>query len=84
MIIWSVGNENADTDARLEFMKKLAVKAKSIDPSRLVTAACLVNHEKIRIEDRLTQYLDVIGLNEYYGWYKPNFWVETQTRTNRW
>jgi beta-glucuronidase len=73
VIIWSVGNENADTDARLEFMKKLAGKAKSIDPSRLVTAACLVNHEKIRIEDRLTQYLDVIGLNEYYGWYKPNF-----------
>jgi beta-glucuronidase len=73
VIIWSVGNENADTDARLEFMKKLAGKAKSIDPSRLVTAACLVNHEKIRIEDRLTRYLDVIGLNEYYGWYKPNF-----------
>jgi beta-glucuronidase len=73
VIIWSVGNENADTDARLEFMKKLAGKAKSLDPSRLVTAACLVNHEKIRIEDRLTEYLDVIGLNEYYGWYRPNF-----------
>jgi len=73
VIIWSVGNENADTDARLEFMKNLAGKVKSIDPSRLVTAACLVNHEKVRIEDRLTKYLDVIGLNEYYGWYKPNF-----------
>lgn len=73
VIIWSVGNENADTDERLEFMKNLACKAKSLDPTRLVTAACLVNHEKIRIEDRLSEHLDIIGLNEYYGWYKPNF-----------
>lgn len=72
VILWSVGNENADTDERLEFMKNLALKAKAMDPSRLVTAACLVNHEKVRIEDRLSGYLDVIGLNEYYGWYNPN------------
>jgi len=72
VIIWAVGNENADTDERLRFMKNLALKAKAVDSSRLVTAACLVNHEKIRIEDRLSEYLDVIGLNEYYGWYKPN------------
>jgi beta-glucuronidase len=26
----------------------------------------------VRIEDRLAAYLDVIGLNEYYGWYNPN------------
>lgn len=72
VIIWSVGNENADTDDRLRFMKNLASKARTVDPARLVTAACLVNHEKIRIEDRLTEYLDVIGVNEYYGWYNPN------------
>ncbi|MBN2532895.1 MAG: hypothetical protein JXB88_08390 [Spirochaetales bacterium] len=73
VIIWSVGNENADTDERLGFMGRLARKAKSVDPARLVSAACLVNHEKIRIEDRLTAFLDVIGLNEYYGWYKTRF-----------
>lgn len=72
VIIWAVGNENADTDDRLRFMKNLALKARAVDSTRLVTAACLVNHEKIRIEDRLSEYLDVIGLNEYYGWYKPN------------
>ena len=72
VIIWAVGNENADTDERLRFMKDLALKARTMDPSRLVTAACLVNHEKIRIEDRLSEHLDVIGLNEYYGWYRPN------------
>ncbi|PIE31323.1 glycoside hydrolase family 2 [candidate division KSB3 bacterium] len=73
VIIWSVGNENADTDARLKFMGNLARVAKEYDPTRLVSAACLVNHQKIRIEDRLANHLDVIGLNEYYGWYSPNF-----------
>jgi beta-glucuronidase len=73
VIIWSVGNENADSDDRLTFMSNLAKTAKIWDPSRLVSAACLVNHKKIKIEDRLTEYLDVIGLNEYYGWYYPDF-----------
>ena len=73
VIIWAVGNENADTDERLEFMSRLAKTAKGMDGTRLVTAACLVNHAKNRIEDRLTDYLDIIGLNEYYGWYKTDF-----------
>jgi len=73
VIIWSVGNENADTDARLKFMSDLAQTAKQFDPSRLVSAACLVNREKVKIEDRLAEVLDIIGLNEYYGWYEPNY-----------
>jgi beta-glucuronidase len=73
VIIWSVGNENADTDARFRFMSSLAAKAKEMDPSRLVSAACLVNHVKLRIEDRLAGCLDIIGLNEYFGWYEPDF-----------
>lgn len=69
VIIWSVGNENSDTDDRLEFMGSLAECARKIDPTRLVSAACLVNFEKNAIEDRLEQYLDIIGVNEYCGWY---------------
>jgi len=53
VILWSVGNENADTDARLAFMAALAETARTEDPTRLVTAACLMNHEARRIEDRL-------------------------------
>jgi beta-glucuronidase len=68
-----VGNENADTDARLSFMSGLADKTRELDGSRLVSAACLVNHEKLRIEDRLAEKLDIFGLNEYYGWYEPEF-----------
>jgi len=73
VILWSMGNENADTDPRLVFMSKLAQKAKAIDDSRLVSAACLVDHGKLQIRDRLADYLDVIGINEYYGWYDPDF-----------
>lgn len=73
VIIWSVGNENADTDARLSFMSRLARAAKAADPTRLVSAACLVNEKKLKIEDRLAEYLDLIGLNEYFGWYRPDF-----------
>lgn len=73
VIVWSVGNENADTDDRLEFMSNLAKTAHKLDKSRLVSAACLVDHGKNRIDDRLAEYLDVIGINEYYGWYDPEF-----------
>ncbi|MDR2547489.1 MAG: beta galactosidase jelly roll domain-containing protein [Lachnospiraceae bacterium] len=73
VIIWSVGNENVDNDSRLSFMSRLVTKAKALDPTRLVSAACLVNSEKLLIDDRLAAYLDIIGINEYYGWYEPDF-----------
>ncbi len=73
VIIWGVGNENADTDARLAFMADLAATAKRLDPSRLTSAACLINRENFTIDDRLARHLDVIGLNEYFGWYEPDF-----------
>jgi beta-glucuronidase len=73
VIIWSVGNENADTDARLNFMKNLSIIAKEEDSTRLVSAACLVDIAENKMVDRLADYLDIIGINEYYGWYDPDF-----------
>jgi beta-glucuronidase len=73
VIFWGVGNENEDSDARLGFMRTLAQVARACDPSRLISAACLINREHFRIEDRLTQHLDVIGINEYFGWYEQGF-----------
>lgn len=73
VIIWSVGNENEDTDARLKFMGNLARTAHDLDATRMVSAACLVNFAKNAIEDRLEEHLDIIGLNEYCGWYVPDF-----------
>jgi beta-glucuronidase len=73
VIIWGVGNENADTNARFAFMSRLAERARTADPTRLISAACLINRDLFRIEDRLAAHLDVIGINEYFGWYEPDF-----------
>ncbi|TVX98599.1 glycoside hydrolase family 2 protein [Cohnella terricola] len=73
VIVWAVGNENPDTDARVAFMSALARKAKELDPTRLVSAACMLDHVNHMIDDRLADELDIIGANEYYGWYQPNF-----------
>ena len=73
VIVWSVDNENADTDARFFFMARLAQQARAPDGSRPVSAACLINHVKLAIEDRLAGVLDIVGVNEYYGWYDPDF-----------
>ena len=72
VIIWGVGNENADTDARYRFMADLAARARQADPTRLIAAACLINRERFAIEDRLANHLDIIGINEYFGWYEPD------------
>ena len=73
VIIWGVGNENADTEARYHFMSRLAETARAADPTRLVSAACLINRERFEIADRLAAHLDVVGINEYFGWYEPDF-----------
>ncbi|MDF0605788.1 beta galactosidase jelly roll domain-containing protein [Neisseriaceae bacterium TC5R-5] len=73
VIIWGIGNENADSDARYQFMSRLAHAAREADTSRLISAACLINREKFMIEDRLANHLDIIGINEYFGWYEPDF-----------
>jgi beta-glucuronidase len=73
VVIWGLGNENADTDARLHFLSSLAATARRLDGTRLVSAACLIDRAAKRIADRLVGVLDVVGLNEYYGWYEPDF-----------
>ena len=69
VVAWGVGNENADDDHRLHFMRHLADTARALDPTRLVGAACLVDKKRRRIDDRLAAHLDLVGINEYYGWY---------------
>ena len=70
VILWSVGNETPPGEARLRFMAGLAGLARALDPSRLITAA-LEQHggARRRVEDPLGAHLDVLGLNEYIGWY---------------
>ncbi len=76
IVLWSMANETPITDARTKFISNLAAKARELDPTRLVTAALLVRTEKqgersVKIvDDPLGAALDVIGTNEYVGWYE--------------
>ena len=72
IILWSMANETPNTDARTQFITTLANHARELDPTRLITAALLVRaegHTKI-VDDPLGSALDVIGANEYVGWYE--------------
>jgi beta-glucuronidase len=76
VILWSMANETQISDPRTEFIHKLAEEARAQDPTRLITAALLPHNvtkpdgeKAIVLDDPLGQYLDVIGLNEYIGWY---------------
>ena len=73
VIIWSVGNENPDSEERFSFMRRLVEKARTLDPTRLIGASCLIDVERRAIRDRLMDVLDVVGINEYYGWYLKDF-----------
>ncbi len=72
IILWSMANETPNTEARTRFITTEAAHARGLDPTRLITAALLVRAEgntKI-VDDPLGKALDVIGVNEYIGWYE--------------
>ncbi len=73
VILWSMANETPLSAARLKFLKELTSEARSLDPGRLITAA-LESHYSDKttriIDDPLGQFLDVLGCNEYIGWYE--------------
>ena len=74
IILWSMANETPATEARTQFIETLASRARALDSSRLITAALLVRaegHTKI-VDDALGNALDVIGTNEYIGWYEQH------------
>jgi beta-glucuronidase len=71
VILWAVGNEEPNSDARLLFERTLIQAARDLDSTRLITAA-LETHTKgvtRTIDDPLGADLDVLGCNEYIGWY---------------
>jgi beta-glucuronidase len=77
IIIWSMSNETPISEVRNKFLITLIDSAKSLDPTRLISMATnQVTDEKdrITISDPMVKYLDVIGQNEYIGWYtgKPS------------
>jgi beta-glucuronidase len=75
LIIYSVANETPIGEARNHFLHQLIDDAHTTDPTRMVSAA-LQNEEStdngritIHIKDPIGAELDVLGNNEYIGWY---------------
>jgi len=73
VILWSMSNETPVKPERLTFIRQLAQEAHDMDSTRLVTSA--LNHvegsgtDPRTLSDPLGDVLDVLGLNEYLGWY---------------
>jgi beta-glucuronidase len=70
--LWSIANETDHTDAtRNEVLPEMAEYVRTLDDTRLVTAACFTEEDDggIVIHDPLESALDVVGINEYFGWY---------------
>jgi beta-glucuronidase len=74
IVLWSIANETPLTPERTAFLKTLGSDVHALDSTRLVTAALLVRskgHDKY-VDDPLGEALDVIGINEYIGWYEQS------------
>jgi beta-glucuronidase len=72
VILWSVANETPVGPARNAFLRSLIGRARSLDPTRLLTAAMDRNRlddSTMAIRDPIGADLDVLGINEYIGWY---------------
>jgi len=71
IIIWSMANETPPSDVRNSFLKNLINHSKSLDDTRLVSAA-LEKHFKDGeniVDDEIGNYLDIVAFNQYVGWY---------------
>src|SRR5690606_21641236 len=73
VIIWSVANETPEGDDRLKFITKLAQQARQLDNTRLISSALnTIKQTKPlhkTITDELINVLDVVSVNQYYGWF---------------
>lgn len=74
VIIWSMANETPASAPRTDFLTRLATHARSLDATRLISAAMEVHADpadfntKI-VEDPLAKVTDITSFNQYIGWY---------------
>jgi beta-glucuronidase len=74
VVVWSVANETPVGKARTKFLKSLVDEARSLDGTRLVSAAMEVRTDpndpfhKI-VDDPFGEFTDLCSFNEYTGWY---------------
>jgi beta-glucuronidase len=74
VVIWSVANETPVSAPRTDFLKRLISLTRTLDATRLVSAAMEVHADpadantKI-VEDPLAEVTDLCSFNQYIGWY---------------
>jgi len=74
VIVWGIANETSPGPARNTALSALAQQARRLDPTRLVSAALYgpgFQEGTLTVTDPLVASLDVVGINEYFGWYTP-------------
>ncbi|UDF04668.1 glycoside hydrolase family 2 protein [Asticcacaulis sp. AND118] len=71
VVLWSVGNETPVSTPRTAFHSAMADNVRALDPTRLISAALLVERKgsEIYLADPLLDKLDVLAVNTYAGWY---------------
>jgi len=74
VIIWSMANETPVSEPRLKFLKKLKEHTRSLDPTRLISAALEQNavdgnSNMLTIDDPFAEEVDILSFNQYIGWY---------------
>ena len=73
IVFWSIANETPIHRARNAALRSLSEYARSLDSTRLIAAASdkwqRIDPDTMALNDPLGEYLDVIGLNQYIGWY---------------
>jgi beta-glucuronidase len=72
VILWSVSNETPNNPVRTKFLTSLVAEARALDGTRLITSALntqLIQGSSATLPDSFADALDVIGVNEYVGWY---------------
>jgi beta-glucuronidase len=73
ILFWSVANETPNNPTRTAFLTRLVEQTHSLDSTRPVTAALntiRLDGSVMTLPDPLAQALDVVGVNEYIGWYQ--------------
>jgi beta-glucuronidase len=72
VILWSVSNETSNNPVRTKFLTGLVNEARMLDSTRLITSALNSAHIEgtaAVLNDPFADALDVVGVNEYIGWY---------------
>ena len=74
VVFWSLTNESRSTPERNAAVHQLAAAARSLDSTRLITAATnqisRPDAHTMVLDDPIIADLDVFGANEYIGWYQ--------------